>query len=81
MVAAEQGFPLVHWAVLVCSFDDFGTQVHARRITPELLPSHSPMKAPSHPVCFKYKLNSRNSFSLWPFVDWSPSAAGSATSQ
>ena len=26
MVASKHGFPLVHWAVVVCSYDDVGTQ-------------------------------------------------------
>jgi hypothetical protein len=29
MVAPEQQFPLVRWAVLVCSFDEIGTQAHS----------------------------------------------------
>jgi hypothetical protein len=41
MVAPEQRFPLVRWAVLVCSFDEIGTQAHARRVTPTQSPFNS----------------------------------------
>ena len=30
--SAKHGFPLVHWAVVVCSYDDVGTQVCDCRI-------------------------------------------------
>jgi len=33
MVAPKQRFLLVHWAVLVCSYDDIGTQLFAVRVT------------------------------------------------
>jgi hypothetical protein len=42
MVAPEQRFPLVRWAVLVCSFDEIGTQAHARRVTPTQSPGQKP---------------------------------------
>jgi hypothetical protein len=37
MVAPIQRFPLVRWAVLVCSFDDFGTQSHSLYHTKEIV--------------------------------------------
>ena len=37
MVAPIQRFPLVRWAVLVCSFDDFGTQAHSPYHTKEIV--------------------------------------------
>jgi hypothetical protein len=35
MVAPKQRFLLVHWVVLMCSYDDIGTQAYAGRVTPE----------------------------------------------
>jgi len=47
MVAPEQPFPLVRWAVLVCSYDDLGTQAYAGRVTPEQSPLNSPQSLTS----------------------------------
>jgi hypothetical protein len=41
MVAPKQQFPLVRWAVLVCSYDDLGTRAHAGRVTQEPSPFNS----------------------------------------
>jgi len=41
MVAPKQRFLLVHWAVLMCSYDDIGTQAYSGRVTPEQPPFNS----------------------------------------
>ena len=74
MVASKSRFPLVHCAMLVCSFDDprnsgvcspchtkelkglnmLGGQLEGKlKLNPDLVVSG----APSHLVCFKYRLH------------------------